>query len=43
MAGVGCGSRTSAKEILLGVAKGIAIADAHKAIDDDEEAAPVLA
>lgn len=43
MAGVGCGLRTSAKEILLGVAKWVAIADAHEAIDDDEEAAPVLA
>lgn len=37
------GARTGAQEVLLGVAKGVAVADADKTIDDDEEAAAILA
>ena len=36
-------SSTCAKKVLLGVAKGVLVADADEAIDDHEQAAAVLA
>lgn len=33
--------RTGAQEVLLGVAEGVGVADAHEAIDDDKHPAPV--